>query len=275
MKANRQTLIRTTRMATFCLALPATAVALASAPAAASAAAVLPPELQALEQKAQTLHIASERFSLDFVIKEASGKQLSVAGTGVAQLSPAKGEVVETVGHKRIVVRVLGDDLYESIPGLRRLDGGRPWVRVKESELSEQTGVNFTAAPKDLTESFSLINSATEGVQQVGAVTVDGQATTEFTASIDIDQLFSRFGTKLVQKLQSVGVRSATLELFLAPSGLPVRTSFTIPVEGGSITVTSDILATEVPVSVEAPPARETISAAELAKLVRKHPKSV
>ncbi len=275
MRWSRQGLIRATRTATSCLALAGAAAAFGGAPSVAGAAAVLPPELQTLEQKAQTLHIASERFTLTFAIKEPSGKQTTLTSIGTGRISPPEAQLVETVGSKRLVVRALGNDLYESVPGLARLDGGRPWVHVRESALSEQTGVNFAAAPQNLTESFSLINSASEGVQEVGPATVDGQSTTEFTASVDLAQLLSRFGTKLVQKLQSVGVRNASLELYLAPSGLPVRASITIPVEGGSITTTSDILATEVPVSVKAPPARETISESEFEKLRRKHPKSL
>jgi hypothetical protein len=274
MRGSRQGLTRVTRAATSCLALAGAAAAFGWT-ASACAAAALPPELQALEQKAQTLHIVSERFMLSFAIEEPSGKQTTLTSIGTGRISPPEAQLVETVESKRLVVRVLGHDLYESVPGLARLDGGRPWVHVRESELSAQTGVNFAAAPQNLTESFSLINSAAEGVQEVGPATVDGQATTEFSASIDLAQLFSRFGAKLVQKLQSVGVRNASLTLYLAPSGLPVRTSVAIPVEGGSITTTSDILATEVPVSVKAPPARETISESEFEKLRRKHPKSL
>lgn len=275
MRWSRQGLIRAARTAASCLALAGAAAAFGWAPSVAGAAAVLPPELQTLEQKAQALHIASERFTLTFAIKEPSGKQTTLTSIGTGRISPPEAQLVETVGSKRLVVRALGNDLYESVPGLARLDGGRPWVHVRESALSEQTGVNFAAAPQNLTESFSLINSASEGVQEVGPATVDGQSTTEFTASVDLAQLLSRFGAKLVQKLQSVGVRDARLALYLAPSGLPVRTSITIPVEGGSITTTSDILATEIPVSVKAPPARETISESEFEKLRRKHPKSL
>lgn len=266
---------RNWRTATFCLVLAGAGAALGWVPSAAGAAATLPPELQTLEQKAQTLHIASERFSLSFTIKEPSGKQTTLTGAGTGRISPPEAQLVETIASKRLVIRVLGRNLYESIPGLARLDGGRPWVHVRESELSEQTGVNFAAAPQNLTESFSLINSAAEGVQEVGPATVDGQATTEFTASINLEQLFSRFGKKLVRKLQGAGVRDASLALYLAPNGLPVSTSVTIPIEGGSITTTSDILATEVPVSVNARPARKTISESEFEKLERKHPKGV
>jgi hypothetical protein len=270
-----QTLVRRTSRAIACLALSGVVGALGFGTAAAGAATALPPELQALEQKAQTLHIASERFSVEVTVKEPSGKQVTITGAGVARTSPAEAQLVEMVGSKRIVARVLGSNLYLSYPGLARLDGGRPWVHERETALSEQTGVDFAGGPQDLGESFSLINSALEGVQEVGPVSIDGQATIEFTASVDLEDLFARFGKKLVQKLQSAGVHDASLALYLAPTGLPVRTSVTIPIEGGSIATTDDILAIEVPVSVKAPPARETISESEFEKLAHKHPKSL
>lgn len=275
MRSTSQSLLKATGTAMFCLVLSGAGVVLGWAPSAAAAAAALPPELQTLEQKAQTLHIASERFSLNFTIKERSGKETSIMGIGTEQTSPPEAQLVETVGSKRLIVRVLGNNLYESYPGLARLDGGRPWVHASESSISEETGVNPAEAPKSLSESFSLVNSAAEGVQEVGPATVDGQATTEFTARIDLAQLVSRFGATLVQKLQAAGIGDATLALYIAPTGLPVRTSISIPVEGGSITTTGDILATEVPVSVRAPSARETISQSEFRKLERKHPKSL
>jgi hypothetical protein len=270
-----RTLVRATSTTIACLVLSGVMGALGFGTSVAGAATALPSELQALEQKAQTLHIASERFSVEVTVKEPSGKQATITGVGVARTSPVEAQFVEMVGSKRIVARALGSNVYVSYPGLARLDGGRPWVHERETALSEQTGVDFAGGPQDLGESFSLINSAVEGVQEVGPVSIDGQATTEFTASIDLEELFARFGKKLVQKLQSAGVRDASLALYLAPTGLPVRTSVTIPIEGGSISTTDDILATEVPVSVKAPPAHETISESEFEKLARKHPKSL
>jgi hypothetical protein len=68
-----------------------------------------------------------------------------------------------------------------------------------------------------------------------------------------------------------------TLELYVAPNGLPVRT---ISILGGpgerpgsseGIASETDIPALEVPVHVHAPPARLTISEARLKPLERKH----
>jgi hypothetical protein len=244
--------------------------ALATPPLAA-AQVVLPPELQRLEAQAQQLNIESEHFSYQFAIKPPTGKETVVNATGVGRTSsPAASEIDEVVGSQHIVVRQIGHAIYLEVPGIARRDGGRPWVRVSENALSEQSGVDFAAAPHDLSASFALINSSAEEVQQVASTTVDGQPTTVFSAKIDLGKFFSTFGAQLVHKLQSVGIKNATIELFIAANGLPVRTSVIIGVEGGTIAVTTDVLQINIPVSVRAPASRTTISEARLHKLSKR-----
>jgi hypothetical protein len=241
--------------------------ALAAAPLAAAQVA-LPPELQRLETQAQQLHIESEHFSYQFAIKPPTGKETVINATGVGRTSsPAASEIDEVIGSQHIVVRQIGHAIYLEVPGVARRDGGRPWVRVSEKEVSVRSGVDFAAAPHDLSASFALINSSAEEVQQVASTTVDGQPTTVFSATVDLGKFFSTFGAPLVHKLQSIGVKNATLELFIAADGLPVRTSVIIGVEGGTIAVTTDVLQINTPVSVRAPAQRTTISEARLQKL--------
>jgi hypothetical protein len=241
------------------------------APSMAGAQTTLPPELQRLEAQGQQLHIESERFSMQFALKPPTGKETVINATGVGRSSPpVASEINETVGSQRVVVRQIGHALYLRIQGIAGHDGGRPWVRVSENEVSEQSGVDFAAAPHDLSASFGLINSSAEDIQQVASTTVDGQSTTVFSATMDLEKFFSTFGVTLVHKLQSVGVKTATLELFIAANGLPVRTSVIIGVEGGTIAVTTDVLQINAPVSVHAPAPRTTISEAQLRKLSKR-----
>jgi hypothetical protein len=60
------------------------------------------------------------------------------------------------------------------------------------------------------------------------------------------------------------------LELFIASSGLPVRTISVLGGRSEDIGVEEDILALEIPVHVHAPPARETIAEAQLSRLEHK-----
>jgi hypothetical protein len=62
------------------------------------------------------------------------------------------------------------------------------------------------------------------------------------------------------------------IELFLAETGLPVRTNVVVVARHGKgeLIEQSDITAIDMPVLVQAPPAAETIEAAELHRLLRR-----
>lgn len=143
-------------------------------------------------------------------------------------------------------------------------------------------------------------------VQEVGPMIVDGQQVTEFTASTSLTKVLSpkqlEAFTKASVSLGELGeLLSPTgspkqreeakkrkeesakklseapveLELFIAPSGLPVRTISVIGSRGAGIGAEEDILALEVPVVVHAPPTRETISQAQLRKLEKKRTRRI
>ena len=144
----------------------------------------------------------------------------------------------------------------------------------------------------------------TRSIQEVGPATVDGQQVTEFTASISLATLLSpkqletiaeptsslveavlspssapkqgeetkKHNEEAAKKLSEAIVE---LELFIAPSGLPVRTISVLGGRSEGIGVEEDILALEVPVVVHAPPARKTIGEAQLHRLEKKRARRV
>jgi hypothetical protein len=202
-------------------------------------------------------------------------------------------------------VRVIGDSVYTYTPSALRYDHGRPWVRSRQPSSSRSDG-EF-AVPEGLSDSsapFAKLIEDVNGalsVQEVGPLTVDGQPVTEFTASLTMatllpGKLLERF-TKALSSLASsplaeilspgkesskqreeaksrsevdakkVSELPVEIELFIAPSGLPVRTNTVIGNRDEAIGSEQDILALEVPVDVHAPPASEVISEAQLRKL--------
>lgn len=135
-------------------------------------------------------------------------------------------------------------------------------------------------------------------VQEVGPVTVDGQQTTEFTVSSSLQRVLSpkqlatltkgvsvlgallsptespkqRAKTKQHRQeaAKKLGLTPVTLELFIEPSGLPVRTISVLGSRSAGIGAEEDILALEVPVDVHSPPQSLTIGQAQLRKVERK-----
>ena len=170
---------------------------------------------------------------------------------------------------------------------------------VLDPTLSSGDGHDDSAAPfakliEDLDDALSI--------QEVGPVTVDGQQVTEFTALIPLARLlspkqiaafaegFGGLGLLLstnspkqheeAQKRHEEEVKKLTeavvgFELFIAPSGLPVRTTAILGSWGSGIGEEEDILALEVPVVVHPPSSRKTIDEAQLLQLERERARRV
>ncbi len=298
-------------------ALAADAPVALSAPAAsAPTPAVVPPALQALEQKLAQIHFNTARVSVRSVLGDFDpvvGGELAAGGhdsnrlitTTSTALSYSPRALVSTstldsaVGkhtlHRKVTERVIGKSLYVDIPSLARSDGGRPWVRSEEHLVAKSHGANegeplaavFAAlspalAPTPqpgehgtfvgLAEDLATAQSIHE-VASLTPLTVDGQPVTGFTASIPIASLLARqVPPKQLKQLLAAArpdEKTVALEVFIAPSGVPVRTTVELGAGEEGVGVQEDVLALEVPVTVAPPPADLTITQARLDKLER------
>lgn len=249
----------------------------------------------------------SERFAIGELGSRAGGAELgsgvgksknfvSVA-TGAIRLSPPALVVTDKLegpegpaGHSLsnsvdIETRKIGRTTYTYEPAVAGLDGGRPWVRSRSKPRPKPHGTlallaaelaalapTLTTTPSEHEGSFTKLieelddaTSVTEG----GPLVVDGQQVTEFTATISFKALLA--GKLNRKELRAIGKHpreaGIELEVFIAPSGLPVRTTGISEDRTGGIGLEMDILALEVPVVVQVPPADKTIGQARLAKL--------
>jgi hypothetical protein len=183
----------------------------------------------------------------------------------------------ELLGGISLQLRLIGEQEYERSPFLGLVVSDRPWVYITPAERAKERANNAT-------EGASPVSAAGEpeagfakliawlakarSVVDIGPAVVNGQSTTEFRATLDLEKSASAANAGSSKpKLRKRLVREdETLDLYLASDGLPVRMHERVRIGKGRLDVTSDVLATEVPVSVTAPPASETISQAELEK---------
>ncbi len=280
-------------------ALALVAVMVCAAPAlseASTGTGVTPPALQSLEQKMLSLQLTSERFSaseslvgsfapagplgglgLDVAHAATSVPLLSL--TGEASFIPQEASFQSSVLGLPISGRLIGSTLYVDEPFIAKFDGHRPWVQESNQNLEEVTGVELgtlgggagSGAEQAFGKLIEQLNNATS-IQELGPMTIDDQATTAFSASLELDKvasLTSKQKRVLLKDLEPVG----RLEVFIAEDGLPVRTSLALtlrPKKGqhGELIEQSDVLAINVPVVVQAPPAAETITQAQLKLLL-------
>jgi hypothetical protein len=288
--------------------------------AAASTPVVVPPALQALEQKMEQIRFSSLRFSrrLDLRVPDsthsngitistsaASTHHIVISSTGVLGLSPlllsststtservAPGEAVAPFRQERRI----GTATYVYDPSITRRDGGRPWIRSVRSRKDERLAAKLaplTAVLDPVLAGLERSAASSNGpfapllemlggtlsIQETGPATVDGQQTLAFTATLSTARLVERiFSAKELRSLNGGKPppnSDFTLELWIAPSGLPVRAVTTSDIHGEEFNSQEDILGLDVPVLVHAPPADRTISQARLIELDRRRAKAV
>jgi hypothetical protein len=267
-----------------------------TAPAAPRALAVVPPELQALELKMERLEVTTERYKRTTRFSlEANEEESSSSCRGSKACQPTQPErrksthessfAIEQDGKVNFAARAaelavvdrklalkqiaIGSTAYIYLPGTA-VPPGRPWVRAKGADAAEllaelspfhgglrgEVDAGGRGAYAGL---INLLASAVGGVRVVGPATVDGQASTEFTALVvppDADA-----GER---------ARTETMQLFITDAGLPLRVVLTSSRASSVISNTTDILAVDVPVTVKPPPARRTISNAQFLTRSRK-----
>ncbi|MGE5272829.1 MAG: hypothetical protein ACM3QU_03535 [Verrucomicrobiota bacterium] len=168
-------------------------------------------------------------------------------GAGAAALgSPSDwvGEEVGDFGGGRAV-------LYMRLPVLTKLlSGGKPWIKVDLGEVGKRAGIDisqFTQFAGDPTRMVDWLRAAGGSVTTVGTETVDGEPTTHYKATIDIDKYPSLVAAdqrdlmrKAVDSIkQATHLSSFPMHVWVGKDGLvrQVRTVLTETIQGQTVNV--------------------------------------
>jgi hypothetical protein len=261
-----------------------------------------PANLLALEQKMGELKVTSLRFSeqtsvtvphnerkLGSLLKLLLGADSGTSGE-VTTSSPASDVTLSFFGHP-LTLRLVGGTTYLYFRALAAKDRGRPWIKLGHGGFAELITVNGKHAPPSKTagpkigeptlleppfEGVRKVLSGAREVRELGSGTLYGQPVTSFLAILAPEQLEHEHLASAAQlrlpapQPTTPQPPTATMEVSFAQNGLPVRTVIT---EHSSETVTSatlDIPAINFPLTIEPPPAAQTITIQELRKLGRK-----
>jgi hypothetical protein len=257
---------------------------------------VVPPDLVALSQKMQTLQLHSERFALRLSLAVSHARlpkrvqallkrfELSISGEA-ADAPPAAALTLSLLGHAA-GARLANGIAYGYDPAVARLDHGRPWIELGRGGLERILGPAGDKFASGIgVSSFKRLVTALAGarsITELGPSTVDNQAVTGFAATVAssaLEEPAPPVNAKPQGPFTPLGVGSsaaeppgtASLEMFIAPSGLPVQTRIRQREEGVTSTASYDIYAVNFPLSVQPPPRAQTISERALRALQRKH----
>lgn len=244
-----------------------------TADALSPAPATVPATLPALEAKMRQLQVNSERFSQVLrgyvtVANEVNGRVV-----GRVKHIPTNGELTEEtslnpqmsetfVGTQHTPTRiVIGSTVYSREGGRRR-----PWVRRHEPALAqgfasyplhgdpEEANLGGTGSYAGL---LNLLATAAGQIDTGTPVVIEGQRTEAFIATVEPLRLVRGLTQEDESNLRRRPVIER-LEIFLTEAGLPIRVVQTIDSADVHTTSTTQIIAVNEPINVNAPPARET-----------------
>jgi hypothetical protein len=223
---------------------------------------------------------------------------LSYSPRAFAATSTLDGAFGRRVLHREAKERLIGRSLYVDVPSLARSDGGRPWVRSEERRVAGADGGNegeplaaaFAALAPAVAidpqpgESGNFVGlsedlRAAQSIHEIASLTpltVDGQPVSGFTASIPAASLLAhRVSPRQLRRLLATAKadeKIVALEVFIAPSGLPVRATLELGAGEEGVGIQEDVLGLEVPVVLAPPPADKTITQARLDRLKSRCP---
>jgi hypothetical protein len=259
---------------------------------------VLPPSLVLLEQKMGELKITSLRFSeqASVAVPHGDHKILSLLklfglgsrNSGEVTIAPPAADLTLSLFGQPLTLRAVGETTYLYLAKLAAVDHDRPWIMLGRGGLGELFTVNGhpvkapastkpkIAEPTLAEPPFAALQEKLAGareVRELGPGTLDGQPVTRFLAILKPSQPVSgrKFGTAHPLRRPAPTPATTTLELSLAQSGLPVQTKVVVQHAGVTTTDTLEIPAINFPLVIEAPPAAQTITLAELKALERHH----
>jgi hypothetical protein len=164
---------------------------------------------------------------------------------------------------------MIGSKIYMSYPALASMMGGKKWGEIDLTQASGSLGslsslVDSAQSENPTTQISALVASG--DVAKVGTETVDGQQTTHYAGTLTPAELADvanggqltagQIGT-LKNEMQSAGITSETVDLWVASSGLPVELKFAAKSSAGTSAGDMKLSDWGAPVSVGAPPASE------------------
>lgn len=147
----------------------------------------------------------SEHVQIAGTITAANGARVDLAATGDFQNSPELGSLTMTVGSSAKTISITevmkGWTIYMSSPLFSgQLPDGKTWLSLDLQKAGKTLGVDFSSFAAQTPASTLQQLKAAGHVVRVGAATIDGVATTQYTATIDVSKIPN--GKKLVQLAQ-------------------------------------------------------------------------
>ncbi|MFE1175412.1 hypothetical protein [Streptomyces sp. NPDC058773] len=255
-------------------ALCGTAACSADGPSDARSAASQRPDAATVAAVRRAVDKDAALNSLSYRVSGKVPGQGTVEGKASSSLRPRAVDMRMTASgglkEGEFSVRLLGDAVYLGGGGqAAALLDGKHWLKLAMADAgADAFGGMQRQADQDPAAQASLLRRA-DDVRKVGEETVDGVRTTRYAGVVDVAELPEERGVagppaagrraKVIEQYQQLGVGKLHLDLWVGPGDRTVQFRERAKAAQGPLDVTIRILDRGKPVTVQAPPAADTM----------------
>jgi hypothetical protein len=234
-------------------------VALGAAACGSSGPAVVEPLHVVQSAYITTLKAKTANVTFTESIKSASAsgsnETSTVTGSGLVDLSNQGFElhVNAPSGGSEVVLETGGVEYVQVPPASQsQVPGNKPWVSVDLNQVAEaKLGKSFSqlasANSDNPTQVLANLAVVSDNVTNVGAATIDGTATTQYRATVDLTKeavkVTAKDGAKagqlITQEAQSLGTHTLPVEVWVDSNGLARQVEEEVPIPAASTGATN------------------------------------
>ncbi|MFG2128314.1 DUF1396 domain-containing protein [Streptomyces sp. NPDC048751] len=180
-----------------------------------------------------------------------------------------------------VEMRIIGKALYIGGDAAAREMDGKSWMKLGASELGgAEKGLNSDAkglaqADRNPTSEVAFLSGAKD-VEEVGAETIDGVKTTHYKGTVTLDDIRDSFKgkdkatrerrEKSMKQYEDMGVDSFVMDMWVDGDDHTKRFRMRGDADKGKLDMTLTFLDLNKPVTITAPPAKDTMDLAEMMK---------
>ena len=238
---------------------------------------------------ATTSDTGSAKVAFDTTVN-GGGTNLHVTGDGavdfrdrVASMTFDVGDLLRGSGvpasaDEQWTILTNGLVVYMRAPTLaRQLPGAKEWLKLDVEQLAKSRNVNVgqfrQLTQNDPTQMLDYLKAVSGKIDEVGHEDVRGVATTHYRAKVDLDKVADQapanvretFRTSIQALERGLGTHELPVDVWVDSKNLVRRFSQHLTVaSGGKVDFTVDFFDFGTPVSVQTPPASDTIDLGQL-----------
>ncbi|MCW2693965.1 MAG: hypothetical protein JWM67_2569 [Mycobacterium sp.] len=224
----------------------------------------------ALLTKAAAATSAAGSAKLSLTSGSAAGSAVTATGSGVEDFARKAADLTLNLtgaAQGQLEVREVNGIAYLKLPSQLggAIGGGKPWLSIDPSKIGAGSALSgLSSLADDPTQSFALLNSASDSVTKVGSESVHGQPSTHYKATINLDKAAAadpQLSASATQLKQTLGTANLPVDVWIDDKGRITRFAEATSPAGSTaaptVSVSVDVYDYGTPVTVAAPPASD------------------